>query len=94
LDTKEIDGFRNVRQVNDLATRLGREVTLQVSEQGEINFPQGGIMTKDPVCGMTLDEKKSEFHTQFAGRKYSFCSEDCKREFEADPDEYVEAVAA
>jgi Cu+-exporting ATPase len=51
-------------------------------------------MTKDPVCGMTLDEKRSEFHTQFAGRKYSFCSEDCKREFEADPDEYVETVAA
>jgi len=51
-------------------------------------------MTKDPVCGMTLDEKKSEFHTQFGGRKYSFCSEDCKAEFEADPDEYVETIAA
>jgi Cu+-exporting ATPase len=57
-------------------------------------FSAGGIMTKDPVCGVNVDEKKSEFHTQFAGRKYSFCSEDCKAEFEADPDEYAETAAA
>ncbi len=51
-------------------------------------------MTTDPVCGMTVDEKKSEFNTQFAGKKYSFCSENCKREFDADPDEFVETAAA
>ncbi|MGA7219546.1 MAG: YHS domain-containing protein [Candidatus Sulfotelmatobacter sp.] len=51
-------------------------------------------MTTDPVCGMKVDEKKTEFHTQFAGKKYSFCSEGCKTEFEADPDEYVASAAA
>jgi Cu+-exporting ATPase len=54
----------------------------------------GGFMTTDPVCGMKVDEKSSEFHTQFAGKKYSFCSENCKQEFEADPDEFVETAAA
>lgn len=51
-------------------------------------------MTIDPVCGMKLDERTSEFQSQFGGRNYSFCSDDCKKEFEADPGEYVEMVAA
>jgi YHS domain-containing protein len=51
-------------------------------------------MTIDPVCGMEIDEKKSELKAQFAGRKYSFCSEECRKEFEADPGDYVETVAA
>jgi YHS domain-containing protein len=51
-------------------------------------------MTKDPVCGMNVDEKNAEFTTQFAGKTYAFCSENCKQEFEADPDEYVGTAAA
>ena len=51
-------------------------------------------MTKDPVCGMKVDENRSEFHTQFAGKKYFFCSDECRKEFEAEPDAYVETVAA
>ena len=52
-------------------------------------------MTTDPVCGMRIDEKKNgEFQTQFAGVKYFFCSEDCRKEFEADPSGYLETAAA
>ena len=51
-------------------------------------------MTKDPVCGMQLDESKPEFQTQFAGKKYSFCSDECRKEFEAEPDTYVGTAAA
>ena len=51
-------------------------------------------MTTDPVCGMKVDEKNSQFQTQFGGRTYSFCSENCKQEFDADPDEFVETAAA
>ena len=50
-------------------------------------------MMIDPVCGMRIDDK-SEFQTQFAGKRYFFCSENCKQEFEADPDEFVETAAA
>jgi YHS domain-containing protein len=50
-------------------------------------------MTTDPVCGMRIDEKTSEFQTQFAGKKYFFCSEDCRKEFEDQPDEYLETAA-
>jgi YHS domain-containing protein len=59
------------------------------------NSLAGGHMTIDPVCGMEVDEKKSgDFRTQFAGRKYFFCSEDCRKEFEADPSGYLETAAA
>jgi YHS domain-containing protein len=44
---------------------------------------------------MRIDEKSDAgLQTQFAGRKYFFCSEECRKEFEADPGEYVETVAA
>ncbi len=51
-------------------------------------------MTTDPVCGMKIDERNSHFHSQFAGKDYSFCSQECKTEFESDPDQYAKQVAA
>gem|GEM_PF-1283461 len=50
-------------------------------------------MAIDPVCGMEIDERKPEFQTQFAGRKYFFCSEECRKEFENQPEEFVETAA-
>jgi YHS domain-containing protein len=63
------------------------------SRHARINSSQGGIMTTDPVCGMRVDETTTEFQTAFAGRKYFFCSEECRKEFEADPAEFVETAA-
>lgn len=57
------------------------------------NFLREESIMMDPVCGVPVDER-SQFHTQFAGKKYFFCSEDCRKEFEAEPDEYVETAAA
>ena len=51
------------------------------------------MMDMDPVCGEPVDER-SEFHMQFAGKKYFFCSDECRQEFEAEPDAYVETAAA
>jgi YHS domain-containing protein len=58
------------------------------------NFYFGGFMTRDPVCGMKVDDNRAEFQTQFAGKKYFFCSDECRKEFEAEPDAYVETAAA
>src|SRR5579863_633918 len=54
---------------------------------------RGGVMAIDPVCGMTVDDKKPEFHAMFAGKKYSFCSEECRREFVETPEDFVETAA-
>jgi YHS domain-containing protein len=51
------------------------------------------VMTIDPVCGMNVDDKNPEFTTNFAGKKYVFCSEKCQKEFENEPEEYVETAA-
>jgi Cu+-exporting ATPase len=51
-------------------------------------------MTNDPVCGMRIEQSRAEFQTQFGGQKYFFCSDECRKEFEAEPDAYVEATAA
>ncbi len=50
-------------------------------------------MTTDPVCGTRVDESNAEFKTQFAGVKYFFCSEECRKEFEEDPGGYLETAA-
>jgi YHS domain-containing protein len=39
---------------------------------------------KDPVCGMDADLKAADaIQIQLAGRIYTFCSEKCRREFQA-----------
>jgi len=50
-------------------------------------------MTIDPVCGMLIEESNPQFQTMFAGRKYSFCSEECRKEFEDKPEDFVEVAA-
>ena len=50
-------------------------------------------MTIDPVCGMEIDDPRPEFQTQFAGRKYYSCSDECRKEFEENPQEYIQTAA-
>jgi RND family efflux transporter MFP subunit len=45
---------------------------------------------KDPVCGMEVDAKApNALKTQYRGKTYFFCSEHCKKTFEANPGKYV-----
>jgi len=48
-------------------------------------------MTKDPVCGMTLDEKAAAATAVHQGQTYYFCSGACKARFEKAPAQYVKA---
>jgi YHS domain-containing protein len=45
--------------------------------------------TKDPVCGMELDQAHAAAHIEHEGQTYSFCSAICKTTFEKDPDDYI-----
>jgi YHS domain-containing protein len=47
-------------------------------------------MTKDPVCGMNIDETKA-ITAQHGAKTYYFCSQACKATFEKDPAKYVRA---
>jgi Cu+-exporting ATPase len=44
---------------------------------------------KDPVCGMELDSSQIVAQTTYKGQPYHFCSEDCRRTFEENPEEFV-----
>ena len=45
---------------------------------------------KDPVCGMMVDPETAPAHTTYESQEVYFCSHDCRREFEAEPTQYVE----
>ena len=54
-------------------------------------------MTKDPVCGMQVDETKTSAgwavpavtSAVHEGRTYYFCSTACKKAFDEEPGKYV-----
>lgn len=46
-------------------------------------------MTKDPVCGMDVDETKASAKSEHKGETYYFCSDGCKTSFEKEPDKYA-----
>ncbi len=50
-------------------------------------------MATDPVCGMTVDERRAAGSAVHAGVTYYFCSADCLRKFEANPAAYAQAGA-
>ncbi len=39
-------------------------------------------LTKDPVCGMTVDEGTA-IHAERDGKTFYFCSDQCRQKFEA-----------
>ena len=51
-------------------------------EHGELTTPE-----KDPVCGMTVDNKS--LVANHKGKDYYFCSEGCKTAFDSTPEKFV-----
>jgi YHS domain-containing protein len=47
-------------------------------------------MAKDPVCGMSVDEKTA-VTSVYKGATYYFCSKGCQIAFNKDPEKYVTA---
>jgi|HubBroStandDraft_1064217.scaffolds.fasta_scaffold945956_2 YHS domain-containing protein len=47
-------------------------------------------MTKDPVCGMQVDENKAAATSSYQGKKYSFCGQECKNKFDSEPQRYAQ----
>jgi len=44
----------------------------------------------DPVCGKKIDTSLvCPFVVDYKGKKYYFCSPECRRKFEADPEKHL-----
>lgn len=47
----------------------------------------------DPVCGMELDPGQIEAQSSYQGTEYDFCSEECRRLFDENPEEYLKTAS-
>jgi Cu+-exporting ATPase len=45
-------------------------------------------MVKDPVCGMTIEEKDAVGMSEYNGTTYYFCALSCKTDFDKDPEKF------
>ena len=45
-------------------------------------------MAKDPICGMTVNEKTAKLRSEHEGQTFYFCCSACKTKFDADPHKY------
>jgi len=52
------------------------------------------VMTKDPVCGMQIDEQQAAAKAEHQGVTYYFCSDGCHQKFLADPAKYAKPAGA
>ncbi|MEL6127922.1 MAG: YHS domain-containing protein, partial [Pseudomonadota bacterium] len=48
-------------------------------------------ITRDPVCGMTVDPDAGKPRTEHGDHTYHFCHDGCREKFEKDPESYVQA---
>jgi YHS domain-containing protein len=47
---------------------------------------------KDPVCGMLIDPERAAASTTYESQEVYFCSDQCRRDFEADPARYYDRL--
>jgi YHS domain-containing protein len=66
-----------------------RCVSSETFESRATHDSQRGVMAKDPVCGMTVDEKKAKWKSEYEGKTYYFCAERCKQAFDKNPKRFV-----
>lgn len=48
------------------------------------------MKVRDPVCGMEFPVGKAAAHSVYQDTTYYFCTEACRRQFEAAPAQYAD----
>ena len=51
------------------------------------------LVTRDPVCGMTVDPAQAAAKADHSGQTYYFCCNRCAEKFRADPETYLRAAS-
>ena len=51
-------------------------------------------MVKDSVCGMEIDSSQAAAQAVYEGQAYYFCSEECRRTLEENPEECLRQSAS
>jgi YHS domain-containing protein len=73
-----------------------KRTTYHTPADGGVGFYTEEIMAMqiDPVCGMQVDDQNATQKSQFQGANYTFCSAECKRKFDQQPEQYTEMRAS
>jgi xanthine dehydrogenase accessory factor len=64
---------------------LAEIVHVQRAEHATPRVPAAPATAIDPVCGMTVEASDASPHLDYDSQRLWFCSEGCRRAFEADP---------
>lgn len=48
------------------------------------------VTVTDPVCKMKIDPAKAKGKTEYKGKTYYFCSDQCKTKFDKEPAKYAD----
>jgi Cu+-exporting ATPase len=51
------------------------------------------VVTRDPVCGMTVDPAKAKHRFDYEGQTYLFCCGGCRTAFESNPQAFLKKDA-
>ncbi len=71
------------------------ESRMKLAGAGSVSAAERTAPILDPVCGMEVDPKAPHTPTvRLGGKTYYFCSEKCRKDFEASPGKYVREMAA
>jgi YHS domain-containing protein len=46
-------------------------------------------MAVDPVCKMNVNESEASYVSEHDGKKYYFCAQGCKNDFDGNPEKYI-----
>ena len=69
---------------------IDSESRMRMPESSSSQSTEKSVPAKDLVCGMAVDPKSPHtLKTQYKGETYYFCSDMCKKSFEASPEKYV-----
>lgn len=47
-------------------------------------------MVRDPVCGMTIEKEQAAGFSNYNGDTFYFCSKPCKKQFDSDPEKFLQ----
>ena len=76
----------------DLYLDEAQAVTPPSAVAAAANAPAAVAAVKDPVCGMAVEEKAAVaagLKSDYKGKTYYFCSDDCKKKFDKEPGKYI-----
>jgi membrane fusion protein, copper/silver efflux system len=86
------------KKFDKMPTHYGIKPEAGPAPEGVVSGPQAPAApekasgkTKDPVCGMNLDESKAKsagLKSDYQGKTYYFCSDECQKKFDKMPTHY------